>query len=195
MKMRFPKFFLALCLVCLSVANLALADGPRTLKVSDPYALPFRIGDEPAFLPAERYQPVYFCKLTNTPLSLPSPPEDQSFQMIEGMLGISWDKAEKRYLLKQLKVFQNQKADGTLSVRQTKRIFVFPEGPSQDDWSSLHLETDAKAVDSDTERRTILHLDRAKQTGYIQNILWKSPDRTQKPFFDYKYEFKYIPLD
>ena len=127
--------------------STAVAQSTDSLSVSNFNSLPFTLLSEPAFLPTDRYEPKYFCVLSGAPLDLPPQSGQRSFQMLQGMLGISWDKKEQQYVVKQLKLFQSQSQEGTLKARSTKRLFLLPEQPGSDDWSTLHIESDAKAID------------------------------------------------
>ena len=189
--MKVVKLALLFTWICLSV-GLVLADTP--IRVEQVHSLPFTLLDEPAFLPSDRYQPAYFCVISDIPLDLPPGEGEKSFQMLQGMLGISWDPIENQYVVKQLKLFQAVTDEAQFKGRTTKRIFLLPEKPTKNDWSALHIESDAKAANDDTERRTVLHLDRKTGTGYVRNILWKTSDRTQEPFFDNSYKFRYVPV-
>ena len=160
------------------------------LIVSNARALPFQLEGVPAFLEDARYEPAYFATFSGVPVTLPpDAPGDRSFQMFYGMLGIHID-AKGGYAVKQLKLFLKEDGEGRFTTRSTERTFTIQEKPLRDDSDLLHLASDEKAADEDSE----LVLNKTQGTGYIRNIIWKSADRTQKPSFDFQYPFRFVTV-
>ena len=182
------SFFLCLALFLSLQAN---AEPAKTVRVSDLNTLPFQLQGVGTFLPVERYEPLYFCRFDKTPVELPPEGGALWFQLLEGVQGISRDKRTGFYVTKKLALFQSGLPDGTRKTRPTQRIQTFSGKPVQDDWDKLRLVSDAQAKGSSSSRQTVLELDRNSDTGFLSLKLWKTSDRSQKPFFENTYTFRY----